>query len=82
MLVTLYGVQMLKTQVKMLNETHKYSEKWYWREASLFNVLKVWMEVWSEEAKKCRNKTEYKNYAVFILEKIEECDKIMKEIKK
>ena len=82
MLVTLYGVQMLKTQIKMLNEELKYSEKWYWREASIFNTLKCFFEVWSEQAATCRNKTEYKNYSVRIMKRIEEYNEMMKEVKK
>jgi len=62
---------MLKRQIEALNETSPYSEKYYWRQASLYNTLKVYINVWSEQAKKCRNKTERKQYAVNILELIE-----------
>jgi len=62
---------MLKRQIDALNETAPYSEKYYWRQASLYNTLKVYINVWSEQAKKCRNKTERKQYAVNILELIE-----------
>ena len=73
---------MLKTQIKMLNEELPFSEKWYWREASLFNTLKCFFEVWCEKAEECRNKTEYKNYSVMIMKRIEEYNKNMQEIKK
>jgi len=62
---------MLKRQIDALNETAPYSEKYYWRQASLYNTLKVYINVWSEQAKKCRNKTERKQYAVNVLELIE-----------
>ena len=62
---------MLNRQIKALNETAPYSEKYYWRLASLYNTLKVYINVWSEQAKKCRNKTERKQYAVNVLELIE-----------
>jgi len=62
---------MLNRQIKALNETAPYSEKYYWRQASLYNTLKVYINVWSEQAKKCRNKTERKQYAVNVLELIE-----------
>ena len=62
---------MIKGQIDRLNETAPYSEKYYWRQASLYNTLKVYINVWSEQAKKCRNKTERKQYAVNILELIE-----------
>ena len=62
---------MLNRQIKALNETAPYSEKYYWRQASLYNTLKCYINVWSEQAKKCRNKTERKQYALNILELIE-----------
>ena len=62
---------MISRQIKALNETAPYSEKYYWRQASLYNTLKVYINVWSEQAKKCRNKTERKQYAVGVLELIE-----------
>ena len=46
---------MLKTQVKMLMEENPFTEKWYWREASLFNTLKCFIEVWSEKYEECKN---------------------------
>ena len=71
---------MLKTQVKMLMEENPYSEKWYWREASLFNTLKCFIEVWSEKYEECQTITEKKNYSLFIMEKIAEYNKIMQKI--
>ena len=62
---------MIKGQIDRLNETAPYSEKYYWRQASLYNTLKVYINVWSEQAKKCRNKTERKQYALNILELVE-----------
>ena len=62
---------MLKNQIEKLNETAAYSEKYYWRQASLYNTLKCFINVWSEQAKKCRNKTERKQYAVTVLELVE-----------
>ena len=83
MLGTLYGVQMLKiipTQVKMLMEESPYSEKWYWREASLFNTLKAWMEVWCEQYAECKTITEKKDFGLFIMEKMKEIDETLKKI--
>ena len=68
---------MLKRQIDALNETAPYSEKYYWRQSSLYNTLKVFINVWSEQAKKCRNKTERKQYAVTVLELIEKYNKIL-----
>ena len=68
---------MIKGQIDRLNETAPYSEKYYWRQASLYNTLKVFINVWSEQAKKCRNKTERKQYAVTVLELIEKYNKIL-----
>ena len=65
---------MLNRQIEALNKEHAYSEKYYWRQASLYNTLKVFINVWSKEAKKCRNKTERKQYAVRVLEFIEKYD--------
>ena len=48
----------------------------------MFNTLKCFFEVWSEQAEECKNKTEYKNYAVMIMKRIEEYNKNMQEIKK
>jgi len=62
---------MLKNQIEKLNETAAYSERYYWRQASLYNTLKCFINVWSEQAKKCRNKTERKQYAVTVLELVE-----------
>jgi hypothetical protein len=62
---------MLNRQIKALNETAAYSEKYYWRQASLYNTLKCFINVWSEQAKKCRNKTERKQYAVTVLALVE-----------
>ena len=62
---------MLNRQIEALNKENAYSEKYYWRQASLYNTLKVLINVWSEQAKKCRNKTERKQYAVGVLELIE-----------
>ena len=80
MLGTLYGVQMLKTQIKMLMEEYPFTEKWYWREASMFNTLKCFIEVWSEKYEECKTITEKKNYSLFIMEKIAEYNKIMQKI--
>ena len=65
------GAPMIKGQIDRLNETAPYSEKYYWRQASLYNTLKCFINVWSEQAKKCRNKTERKQYAVTVLELVE-----------
>ena len=66
----------------MLNETSPFTNEWYWREASLFNTLKVYIEVWAENFERCETKTERKQYALMIMERIEEYNKIMKEVKK
>ena len=71
---------MLKTQVKMLMEEYPFSEKWYWREASMFNTLKCFIEVWSENFEKCETKTEKKNYALMIMKMIKEKNEILKKI--
>jgi len=71
---------MLKTQVKMLMEEYPFTEKWYWREASMFNTLKCFIEVWAENFEKCETITEKKNYSLFIMEKIAEYNKIMQKI--
>ena len=68
---------MLKRQIDALNETAPYSEKYYWRQAGLYNTLKIFINVWSEQAKKCRNKTERKQYALNILELVEKYNKIL-----
>ena len=68
---------MLKRQIEALNETAPYSEKYYWRQASLYNTLKCYINVWSEQAKKCRNKTERKQYALTILELVEKYNKVL-----
>ena len=68
---------MLDRQIEALNKENAYSEKYYWRQASLYNTLKVYINVWSEQAKKCRNKTERKQYAVTVLELIEKYNKIL-----
>ena len=68
---------MLKRQIDALNETAPYSEKYYWRQASLYNTLKSFINVWSEQAKKCRNKTERKQYALTVLELVEKYNKIL-----
>ena len=62
---------MIKGQIDRLNETAPYSEKYYWRQASLYNTLKCFINVGSEQPKKCRNKTERKQYAVTVLELVE-----------
>ena len=64
----------------MLNEELKYSEKWYWREASLFNTLKVMIEVWAENFEKCETITEKKNYSLMIMKRIKEYNEIMQKI--
>ncbi len=68
---------MLKGQIERLNEATPYSEKYYWRQASLYNTLKIYIKVWSDNAKKCRNKTERKQYALTILELVEKYNKIL-----
>ena len=80
MLGLLWRLQMLKTQIKMLMEENPFTEKWYWREASLFNTLKCFIEVWSEKYEECKTITEKKNYSLFIMEKIAEYNKIMQKI--
>ena len=71
---------MLKTQVKMLMEEYPFSEKWYWREASLFNTLKVMIEVWAEKFEDCETITEKKNYSLMIMKRIKEYNEIMQKI--
>jgi hypothetical protein len=71
---------MLNNQVKMLMEEYPFTEKWYWREASLFNTLKVMIEVWAENFEKCETITEKKNYSLRIMKRIEEYNKIMQKI--
>ena len=68
---------MIKRQIEALNETAPYSEKYYWRQASLYNTLKCYINVWSEQAKKCRNKTERKQYALTVLNLVEKYNKIL-----
>ena len=80
MLGLLWRVFMLKTQVKMLMEEYPFSEKWYWREASLFNTLKVHIEVWAENFEHCKTITEKKNYSLMIMDRITEYHKIMQKI--
>ena len=70
---------MLKTQVKMLMEENPFSEKWYWREASMFNTLKCFIEVWSENFEKCETITEKKNYSLMIMKRIKEYNEIMQK---
>ena len=72
---------MLKTQVKMLMEEYPFSEKWYWREASMFNTLKCVIEVWAENFEKCETKTEKKNYALMIMEMIKDKNETLQKIK-
>jgi len=71
---------MLKTQVKMLMEEYPFSEKWYWREASLFNTLKVMIEVWAEKFEDCKTITEKKNFSLMIMERIKEYNEILQKI--
>ena len=53
-------------------EEYPFSEKWYWREASLFNTLKVMIEVWAEKFEDCETITEKKNFSLMIMERIKE----------
>jgi hypothetical protein len=80
MLGTLYGVQMLNNQVKMLMEENPFTEKWYWREASMFNTLKCFIEVWAEKFEDCKTITEKKNFSLYIMEKIKEYNEILQKI--
>ena len=68
---------MLNRQIEALNETAPYSEKYYWRQAGLYNTLKIFIKVWSEQAEKCRNKTERKQYALTVLELVEKYNKVL-----
>ena len=71
---------MLKTQVKMLMEENPFTEKWYWREASMFNTLKVMIEVWAEKFEDCKTITEKKNFSLMIMERIKEYNEILQKI--
>ena len=68
---------MLKRQITALNDAEPYSEDYYWRQASIYNTLKITLGVWAANAKKCRNKTERKEYALMILELVEKYNKIL-----
>ena len=48
---------------------------WEWNVSSNYKV-------WDELAKDCRNKTEWNNFAKYVLKEIQENAKIMKEVKK
>ena len=62
-------------------EEYPFSEKWYWREASMFNTLKCYIEVWAEKFEDCKTITEKKNYSLMIMERIEEYNKQLQKIK-
>ena len=61
-------------------EEYPFSEKWYWREASMFNTLKCYIEVWAENFEKIETITEKKNYSLMIMERIEEYNKQLQKI--
>ena len=48
---------------------------WEWNVSSNYKI-------WDELAKDCRNKTEWNNFAKYVLKEIQEYAKIMKEVKK
>ena len=48
---------------------------WEWNVSSNYKV-------WDELAKDCRNKTEWNNFAKYVLKEIQEYAQIMKEVKK
>ena len=51
-------------------------------EANLGLQLESFVSAWSSLAKDCRNKTEWNNFAKYVLNEIEAIDKTIKEVKK
>ena len=51
-------------------------------EANLGMQLESFVSAWSSLAKDCRNKTEWNNFAKYVLNEIETIDKTIKEVKK
>ena len=51
-------------------------------EANLGLQLESFVSAWSSLAKDCRNKTEWNNFAKYVLNEVEAIDKTIKEVKK
>ena len=68
------GLLWLET-VSMLTRSLSYFKSFV--QQSFYDTLKEYVSEWAEQAKKCKNKGEYKNYAVIVLERIEQTAKIM-----
>ena len=50
-------------------------------EANLGLQLESFVSAWSSLAKDCRNKTEWNNFAKYVLKEVEAIDKTIKEVK-
>ena len=71
-----------KGMVEEVENAPAYSEEQRRAEANIWawNVSSNY-KIWDELAKDCRNKTEWNNFAKYVLKEIQEYAEIMKEVK-
>ena len=73
---------MLYTYIKRAEESPSLSREQIRNEANAYGNLRATIMAWDSLAKDSRNKTDWNNFAKYVLNEIETIDKTIKEVKK
>ena len=72
---------MLKNQLTRARDADVFSQERYSNEAQAWGTMSSLIQAWDDLAKDSRNKTDWNNFAKYVLNEVQEIRKIIDEVK-